>query len=195
MSRHTSTALSMAAASASATALGICALSRLNCHALSFTAMCERSFLLWDTTGSFQLALSFSLRTCATLRSSGSYPASGGTSRPCPAFALMASVPLLAVTSPFRGAYVPYARSSRASCGFAALPTGRSVRRITGRREKEQIAPVHSHCRMYCIFFSPKRVSKWKFLAVRLKVILSFSFIPAEVIQSNTIVFCDFFQF
>ena len=121
----------------------------LNCHALSFTAMCERSFLLWDTTGSFQLALSFSLRTCATLRSSGSYPASGGTSRPCPAFAPMAPVPLLAVTSPFRGAYVPYARSSRASRGFAALPTGRSVRRITGRREKEQIATVHSHCRMY----------------------------------------------
>lgn len=26
----------------------------LNCHALSFTAMCGRSFLRWDTTGSFQ---------------------------------------------------------------------------------------------------------------------------------------------
>jgi len=38
--------------------------------------------------GSFQRALSFSLRTCATLRSSGSYPASGGTSRSCPALAL-----------------------------------------------------------------------------------------------------------
>lgn len=104
----------------------------LNCHALSFTAMCERSFLLWDTTGSFQQALLFSLRTCATLRSSGLYPASGGTSRPCPAFALMASVPLLAVTSPFGGAYVPYARSSRASRGFAALPTGRAGKTIKG---------------------------------------------------------------
>ena len=41
--------------------------------------MCGRSFLRWDTTGSFQRALSFSLRTCATLRSSGSDPASGGT--------------------------------------------------------------------------------------------------------------------
>lgn len=52
---------------------------------------------------SFQRALSFSLRTCATLRSSGSYPASGGTSRPCPALALRATRPSLAVTSPFWG--------------------------------------------------------------------------------------------
>ena len=52
---------------------------------------------------SFQRALSFSLRTCATLRSSGSDPASGGTSRPCPALALRATCPSLAVTSPFLG--------------------------------------------------------------------------------------------
>lgn len=38
--------------------------SRLDCH---------------TTTGSFQRAFSFSLRCCATLRSSGSDPASGGT--------------------------------------------------------------------------------------------------------------------
>ena len=65
--------------------------------------MCGRSFLRWDTTGSFQRALSFSLRNCATLRSSGSDPASGGTSRPCPALALRATCPSLAVTSPFLG--------------------------------------------------------------------------------------------
>ena len=52
---------------------------------------------------SFQRALSFSLRNCATLRSSGSDPASGGTSRPCPALALRAACPSLAVTSPFLG--------------------------------------------------------------------------------------------
>lgn len=59
--------------------------------------------------GSFQRALSFSLRNCATLRSSGSDPASGGTLRSCPALALRAMCPSLAVTSPFRGAYVPHA--------------------------------------------------------------------------------------
>ena len=59
--------------------------------------------------GSFQRALSFSLRCCATLRSSGSDPASGGTLRSCPALALRAMCPSLAVTSPFRGAYVPHA--------------------------------------------------------------------------------------
>ena len=51
-----------------------------------------------------------------------------------------------------------------------------------------------SHCDTIFVFHSPIRVRTYNFHAICLKIILSFSVIPAEVIQSNTIVFCDFLQ-
>ena len=56
------------------------------------------------------------------LKSFGSDPATGGTLRPCPALALRAMCPLLAVASPFWGAYVRMPPSFRgvSSVAFGA---------------------------------------------------------------------------
>lgn len=51
-----------------------------------------------------------------------------------------------------------------------------------------------SHFGTIFVLCSPVRVRNYNFYTIRLKIILSFSFIPTEVIQSNTIVFCDFLQ-
>lgn len=51
------------------------------------------------------------------------------------------------------------------------------------------------YCRMAYLFRPPKWVKSICFGRIRLRFILSFSVVPAEIVQADVIVVCDLLQF